>query len=100
MQKLNQQHKHPIMDQWVQIFDEVTYDFVPPQYWKQVKVSFTDGDIKYIDLDQHEFDNISELVERLTDAFEQSVIRMDFQLDMEQVKHDVSIETTRFLSQA
>lgn len=65
------------------------------------KVSFENGKIWEVDL-SNELKNKSmkELINDIQEKYNLSIKRLDFQINVEKVKHDIAEETHRFLQQS
>lgn len=89
-----------VIDSWPDIFKDIRIDVVPIEYLDSVKVYFADGKIWEIDvkksLTKPDLD-IETALEDLFDAYEESIINVDFRLDTAKVKHDIKKRTAIFM---
>jgi len=90
-----------IIDQWPEIFSEVDLSAIPVPYLHSVLISFNDGRkwnviLKPEDRDSSDGDipkNLSELF----DTYQDQIQHVDFRLDVDIIKKDITKTTKRFL---
>jgi hypothetical protein len=88
-----------VIDHWPEVFKDVHIDVVPLEYLNSVRVEFTDGKIWDIDINTDK-KPVQDLEKSLDDLFEQyqNVIKnVDFRLDTDKVKADITKRTKKFL---
>jgi hypothetical protein len=88
-----------VIDHWPEVFKDVHIDVVPIEYLNSVRVEFVDGKIWDIDINT-EKKPVKDLEKSLDDLFEQyqNVIKnVDFRLDTDKVKADITKRTKKFL---
>jgi hypothetical protein len=88
-----------VIDHWPEVFKDVHIDVVPLEYLNSVRVEFTDGKIWDIDINTDK-KPVKDLEKSLDDLFEQyqNVIKnVDFRLDTDKVKADITKRTRKFL---
>jgi hypothetical protein len=88
-----------VIDHWPEVFKDVHIDVVPLEYLNSVRVEFTDGKIWDIDINTDK-KPVKDLEKSLDDLFEQyqNVIKnVDFRLDTDKVKADITKRTKKFL---
>lgn len=73
---------------------------MPSEYIRYTRVSFADGDIWNIDMSENEYSSISELIEAISEESDEDITRLDFQINIDKVKHDVTRETELFFSKS
>lgn len=87
-------------DYWEEIFETIDMDFFPIEYIHTLVVTFDTDDVWEIDLSQ-EKDSESIDAEQALDNFfqeyEDSIVSVDFRLDFDRVKKDITKRTHRFL---
>ncbi len=101
MQKKPRKKQLPkeVIDHWPEVFKDVHIDVVPLEYLNSVRVEFTDGKIWDIDINTDK-KPVKDLEKSLDDLFEQyqNVIKnVDFRLDTDKVKADITKRTKKFL---
>lgn len=101
MQKKPRKKQLPkeVIDHWPEVFKDVHIDVVPIEYLNSVRVEFVDGKIWDIDINT-EKKPVKDLEKSLDDLFEQyqNVIKnVDFRLDTDKVKADITKRTKKFL---
>ena len=86
-------------DYWEEIFESVDMDYLPLEYVATVIVKFNDGKIWEIAVDSKDKENL-DIETALEDFFEEyndSIDTVDFRLNTDKLKHDISKRTRRFL---
>lgn len=90
-----------VVDHWPEVLKDIDVSVVPLEYLHSIRVSFTDGKIWEIDLNKNRKTTDPEEIEESLDAllaeYEDVIENVDFRLDVERVKHDVSKRTRHFL---
>jgi hypothetical protein len=91
-----------VVDHWPEVFKDIEIEAVPIEYLRTIFVHFVDGKVWEIDIDQNKVqqENARHLEDALEDLFEEyeDVIEgIDFRLDTERVKKDISQRTKYFL---
>lgn len=86
-------------DYWEEIFDSIDKDFLPIEYIKCIIVQFNDGKIWEIDTGKKNLthEEIEETLKTFFQEFDDVIETVDFRLDLEKIKNDVSRRTKRFL---
>lgn len=74
-------------------------DFIPLEYIKIVIVKFLDGNVWEIDIakSKHEVEDVEVTLADFFEEYDGQIDSVDFRLDTEQLKHDISKRTARFL---
>jgi hypothetical protein len=87
-----------VIDHWPEVFEDVEVEVVPIEYLHSIRVSFDDGITWDIDVkkDADDYD-IESSVADLFETYQDSIIHIDFRLDTEKVKRDVSKRTHLFM---
>lgn len=101
MQKKPRKKQLPkeVIDHWPEVLKDIHIDVVPLEYLNSVRVEFTDGKIWDIDINTDK-KPVKDLEKSLDDLFEQyqNVIKnVDFRLDTDKVKADITKRTKKFL---
>jgi len=89
---------------WPGILDEIEIKYVPVEYISSVEVNFTDGNTWSIEVDRDEVGDSEEGAQELEDSLEslfeeyEDVIEgVNFILDVEKVKEDITSKTKTFM---
>lgn len=87
-----------IVDHWPEVFEDVEVEVVPIEYLDSIRVSFDDGITWDIDVkkgaDEHD---VEQSVADLFETYQDSITHIDFRLDTEKVKRDISKRTHLFM---
>ena len=83
---------------WQDIFDTVDMKFLPVDYMKSIEVEFVDGELWEIDLDQQSDQTpVDEVLDDFFTEYEDTIKEVNFKMDFEKIKYDISKRTTKFL---
>lgn len=87
-----------VVDHWPEIFRDVEVEVLPVEYLHSVQVTFTDGKIWDIDLKtENETIDIQNALSELVEEYEDAIVSVDFRLDTEKVKKDITSRTKSFM---
>ena len=90
-----------IVDQWPEIFGDVSLNAIPVPYLHSVLITFKDGRQWNVILNpEDQKSELGEIPKNLTELFEnynQQIQNVDFRLDVERIKKDIMKSTKRFL---
>lgn len=87
-----------VIDHWPEVFKDVRIEAVPIEYVNSVLVTFVDGKIWDIDLSKSSTElDITDALEDLIEEYEDVIVNIDFRLDTEKVKEDITKRTKLFL---
>lgn len=89
-----------VIDHWPEVFEDIEISIVPLEYLHSVRVGFSDGKIWDIAVKNNSDNGVEDLQEALDGLFDeyQDVIEsVDFRLDTDKVKRDITQRTKRFL---
>lgn len=90
-----------VIEHWPEVFGEVTLEVLPLSYLHTVFIHFKDGKIWEIqDIAHTKRDGWKSFERSMTELFntyEDKISRVDFKLDMEQLKKDIEKSTLKFL---
>lgn len=88
-------------DEWEEILDEIELTYLPIEYLKNIIVTFDDGTTWDIDIAASQKNQSSEAIEtsldELFETYDDTIETVDFRLDLEKVKKDLSKRVRRFL---
>lgn len=96
---LNQKLTNEIADPWNTILSEVKLEFIPSQYVAMAKIVFENGKTWEIDLTTKSYQSIEHIIREIKEEYEEAIVKMDFKINMEKVRNDVSDETRRLFAQ-
>jgi hypothetical protein len=86
---------------WDEIFESIDMQYLPLEYLERIILSFEDGTVWDIDIkDSRRKQTIEQIEGSLDDLFEEYdpyIEAVDFRLDLEKVKKDLSKRVFRFL---
>ena len=88
-----------VISHWPEVFDDVEINAVPLEYLDSIRVQFNDGKIWDIDINTSK-NKVEDLEKSLDDLFEQyqdHIKTVDFRLNTEKVKRDITTRTKKFL---
>ncbi len=86
---------------WQEIFDEVNMEFLPIEYLSRIIIKFQDNTTWDINVDdsrkKQPIDQIEDSLEQLFEEYDDVIETIDFRLDLERIKHDLSKRVHKFL---
>jgi len=97
--KPNKKLPKELISHWPEVFDDVEINAVPLEYLDSIRVQFNDGKIWDIDINTSK-NKVKDLEKSLDDLFEQyqdHIKTVDFRLNTEKVKRDITTRTKKFL---
>lgn len=97
--KPNKKLPQEVISHWPEVFDDVEIDVVPLEYLDSVRVEFVDGKVWDIEINT-EKNKVEDLEKSLDDLFEQyqnHIKNVDFRLNTNKVKRDITTRTQKFL---
>jgi hypothetical protein len=88
-----------VVNHWPEVFEDLEINIVPLEYLHSVRVSFADGKIWDIDLSTKKMgvENLQSALDDLFKEYQDVIENVDFRLDTEKVKQDITQRTKRFL---
>lgn len=78
--------------------NDIVIDVIPVEYIKAAHITFVGGDNGHIDLTDN-YLPLKRVVEKIRDDYQEDVLKLDLQLNIDKLKHEVSSETLRFMIQ-
>ena len=88
-------------EDWNEIFESIEMDYVPIEYVSRISITFHDETRWDVDVDdsrkKQPIDQIEESLEQLFDNYEDTIVSVDFKVDTERLKKDLSKRVLRFL---
>lgn len=83
---------------WDEILDEVDYDYLPIEYVSYVVVTFLDGKVWEVDVhNKKNTDDPAEVIAAFLEEYNDKIDTVDFRLDVDRLKKDITKRTKRFL---
>jgi len=89
-----------VIDHWPEVFEDIEINIVPLEYLDSVRVGFTDGKTWDINIKHNSESSVEDLQTALDGLFEEyadAIQSVDFRLDTEKVKKDITQRTRKFL---
>lgn len=89
-----------VIAHWPEIFKDVEVHAIPLQYLTSITISFNDGRIWEIDLNDERNlleEDLEYSIESLLSEYEDEIENIDFRLDTEKVRVDIEKRTSSFL---
>jgi hypothetical protein len=90
-----------IIEHWPEVFGEVTLNYVPLRYLHAITITFKDGKVWEIKMNEQgkkpDWDDLERNIREMLHTYEDNIEDIDFQLDTEKVKKDVVKVTQKFL---
>lgn len=91
-----------LVKEWPEVFDELYMNTMPVNYLKIVHIEFHDGSIWEINVAQQlthsSPDNVAEKLSRSLSEFRSKIKKLDFKLDINQLKKDITESTESLLA--
>lgn len=88
-------------EHWQEIFDSIDMEYLPLEYINRIVITFQDGAIWDIDVDdsrkKQPIEYIEDQLDQLFEEYDTKIETIDFRLDLERVKNDLSKRVYRFL---
>lgn len=88
-------------NEWDKILEEIDLDYIPIEYIEKIMIKFRDGVVWDIDITdsrrKQPIEEIEDSLETLFDQYEDHIDTIDFRIDFNRVKHDLSRRVHRFL---
>ena len=101
MSKKKITHNEHNEEHWQEIFDSIDMEYLPLEYINRIVITFQDGAIWDIDIDdsrkKQPIDYIEDQLDQLFEEYDTKIETIDFRLDLERVKNDLSKRVYRFL---
>ena len=88
-----------VISHWPEVFDDVEIDVVPLEYLDSVRVQFIDGKIWDIDINtqKNKVEDLEKSLDELFEQYQDHIKTVDFRLNTEKVKQDITTRTKKFL---
>ena len=90
-----------LIDQWPEILSDINLDAIPIFYLHSVVITFQDGNVWNVVLKkEHKVSDGEKFTETLNELFqnyEKQIQHVDFRLDIDQLKKDITKTTNKFM---
>lgn len=91
-----------IVDHWPEIFEDIEIKAIPLQYVKAINIQFSDGttwiiDIKSKSINEDNVEDLEDELEAIFDEYDDEIESIDFNLDTQKVKKDITTLTKSFI---
>jgi hypothetical protein len=89
-----------VIQHWPEIFKDIEIHAIPIEYVDTINVTFNDGNVWSIELDDRQGLSVDEVeldLEELFSEYEDTITNVDFRLNTHKVKRDIQARTKRFL---
>lgn len=88
-----------VIDHWPEVFEDIEIDVVPLEYLHSIRVTFNDGKIWDIDISKQKssVENLEKSLDDLFEEYQHVIQNVDFRLDTDRVKQDITNRTQKFL---
>jgi hypothetical protein len=87
--------------EWKDILEEIELTYLPIEYLKNILVTFEDGTVWDIDVTSSQrnqsFEDIETSLDQLFEEYDDTIESVDFRLNLEKVKRDLSKRVNKFL---
>lgn len=90
-----------VIDRWPEVFGEITLNVVPLRYLHAVKITFKNSKIWELELEKNsklDWDNFEKQIKDVLSQYEENIENIDFKLDTERIKKDITKHTNKFLT--
>lgn len=100
MAKQSKKLPKDVIDHWPEVFNDVDIDVVPIEYLDSIRIGFIDGKVWHIDLKDpknQKTESFEDAIEDLFEEYADVIESVDFRLNTEKVKQDITKRTKQFL---
>ena len=89
-----------VIAHWPEVFKDVEVKAIPLEYLESINVTFSDGKIWVIDLNdprKNTVDNLGEVINELLEEYDDNIENIDFRVDVIKIKEDITRRTHIFM---
>lgn len=90
-----------VVDHWPEVFGEITLNVIPLKYLDRIQIRFKNGKLWEIDMRSKQGEpnwaSIEKSLKEMIASYESEIDNIDFKLDTERIKKDMTKTTNRFL---
>lgn len=101
MTKSGKRLPREVIEHWPEVFGEIKLNVVPLRYLHAVIVTFKDGKIWEIKMDEQgknpDWDRLEKNIQEMIKTYEDNIENIDFRLDTDRIKKDVISASNKFL---
>lgn len=100
MPKKSNKLSSDIIAHWPEVFKDVEVKAIPIDYLESINVTFSDGKIWAIDLNdprKNSVGNLGEVIDELLNEYEDNIVNIDFRVDVVKIKKDITRRTHIFM---
>lgn len=97
--KPNKKLPEEVISHWPEVFEDMEIDVVPLEYLDSVRVQFIDGKVWDIDINtqKNKVEDLEKSLDELFEQYQNHIKTVDFRLNTEKVKRDITTRTKKFL---
>ena len=97
--KPNKKLSEEVISHWPEVFNDVEIDVVPLEYLDSIRVQFADGKVWDIDINtkKNKVEDLEKSLDELFEQYQNHIKNVDFRLNTEKVKRDITTRTKKFL---
>lgn len=98
--KTSKQLDKDLIDQWPEILEEINLSAIPIFYLHSIIITFFDGNVWKVTISEEDrkiTDDLSETLNTLFKNYGKDIENVDFRLDIEKIKKDITKLTKKFL---
>lgn len=87
-----------VVDHWPEVFEDVDVEVIPVEYLYAIRITFDDGITWDVSIDKNSTEtDVETAIEEVLNEYEDTIASIDFRLDTEKVKRDISRRTHIFM---
>lgn len=86
-----------VIDLWPEVLNDVELEVLPIKYLLEVSIHFKSGKIWNVDLTDTQNQDAKESLHTLFEEYENDIDHLDFKLDTNQIKTDITKRTASFM---
>jgi len=90
-----------VIDSWPEVFSDVEVKAIPLEYLHSIRVIFDNGKVWDLNIatyaKKHGVDNLDAQIQELLSNYDESIEHIDFRLNVNKVKKDITKQTKSFL---
>lgn len=89
-----------VIKRWPEVFGDIDVNVIPLEYLASIRVTFEDQtqwDIDLAEKAKHTPEDLETMLADLFEEYDDSIAGIDFRLDTDKVKRDITSRTHRFM---
>lgn len=86
-----------VIDLWPEVLNDVELEVLPIKYLLEVSIHFKSGKVWNVDLTDTQNQDAKESLHALFEEYENDIDHLDFKLDTNQIKTDITKRTASFM---